>query len=192
WSAPSWRSPVCSWRRGRPGQVLLGLRGRLGLCGGRRLGLVVALKALHLVDELADVLELPVDRSEAHVGHGVELLEVLHHDLPELLARDLLLGAIVELRLDLANDVVDRLDADRPLLARFQNRGAELLAVEGLAPAVPLDDVRQDILDVLVGRVPPVALEALTPAPDELALAPDPRVDDPILRVTAKRAFHRR
>src|SRR5207244_7017308 len=90
----------------------------------------------------------------------------------------LLLGAVVELRLDLADDVVHRLDADRPLLARFQNRGAELLAVEGLTPAVSLDDVRQDVLDVLVGRVPPVALEALAPAPNELAVAPDPRVDD--------------
>src|SRR2546430_6397800 len=90
-----------------------------------------------------------------------------------------------------SDDVVDRLDADRPFLARFQDRRAELLAVEGLAPAVPLDDVRQDVLDVLVGRVPPVALEALAPASDELAVTPDPRVDHPIFRVTAKRAFHR-
>src|SRR2546428_3602653 len=40
---------------------LLGLRGRLGLPGGRRLGLVVALEALHLLDELTD-------RSEEHTS----------------------------------------------------------------------------------------------------------------------------
>src|SRR2546430_2248847 len=113
-------------------------------------------------------------RGKAEVGTGVELLDVFHHHPAGVFAGDLLLGAVVELRLDLADGVVRRLDADRPLLARFQNRGAELLAVEGLTPAVSLDDVRQDVLDVLVGRVPPVALEALAPAPNELAVAPDP------------------
>src|SRR5207244_4020298 len=86
--------------------------------------------------------------------------EKAHPHLSAVLAVDLRIGAGVALRLDLADDVVHRLCADRPLLARFQNRGAELLAVEVLTPAVSLDDVRQDVLDVLVGRVPPVALEA--------------------------------
>src|SRR2546428_10794985 len=77
---------------------LLGLRGRLGLPGGRRLGLVVALEALHLLDELTDVLELPVDRREGHGGHGVELLGAVHADLAQLPARDLLLGPALQLR----------------------------------------------------------------------------------------------
>src|SRR5712691_10054676 len=67
---------------------LLGLGDRLRLGGRGRLGLVVALEPPHLVDELADVLELPVHRCKADVGHGVELLEVLHHDLAELFAGD--------------------------------------------------------------------------------------------------------
>src|SRR5437660_505394 len=116
---------------------------------------------------------------------------MVHDDPSELLAADLLLGPLVELSLDLDDDVVDGLNAERPLLARLQDGAAELLAVEGLAPPVPLDHVRQDILDVLVGRVPTVALEALTAAPDELPVPAHPRVDDPILRVTAKRALHR-
>src|SRR5262249_57596207 len=82
-------------------------------------------------------------------------------------------------------------DAHPSLPARLKDRGAELLSIERLAPPVALDHVGQDVLDVLVGRVAPVALEALAAAPDELALAPYPRVDDPVLRVAAERAFHR-
>ena len=114
------------------------------------------------------------------------------HDHPaELLAADLLLGALVQLGLDLDDDVVDGLHTDRSLLARLQDGTAELLAVEGLAASVALDHVRQHVLDVLVRRVPAVALEALAAAPDELPVPAHPRVDDPILRVTAKRALHR-
>src|SRR3989304_5517012 len=70
-----------------------------GLGGGDGGGLRATLwllplphEALHLVHELADVLELPVHGGEADVSHLVELLEVLHHQVPELQARDLLLG----------------------------------------------------------------------------------------------------
>src|SRR5437879_8972206 len=159
--------------------------------GGGGLGLVVPLEPLHLFDELADVLELAIDRGESDIGDRVEALEMVHDDPSELLAADLLLGPLVELSLDLDDDVVDGLNSDRPLLARLQDGATELLAVERLAAPVPLDHVRQHVLDVLVGRVPAVALETLAPAPDELPVPAHPRVDDPILRVTAKRALHR-
>src|SRR5215510_12815321 len=168
----------------------LGFGERAGL-GGAGFRLVVALEPLDLLDELADVLELAVDRGEPDVGDGIQALEVIHHHTPELLAADFLLGALVQLGLDVDDDVVDGLDADRALLARLQDRAAELLAVEGLAAPVALDHVRQHVLDVLVGRVAAVAFETLTAAPDELPVPAYPRVDDPILRVTAKRALHR-
>src|SRR5262252_3120878 len=168
----------------------LGFGERAGL-GGAGFRLVVSLESLDLLDELADVLELAVDRGKPDVGDRIEPLQVVHDHSAELLAADLLLGALVQLGLDLDDNVVDRLHADRPLLARLQDGAAELLAVEGLAAAVALDHVRQHILDVLVGRIPTVALEALAAAPDELPVPAHPRVDDPILRVTAKRALHR-
>src|SRR5262249_51058575 len=168
----------------------LGLGEGAGL-GRGRLGLVVALEPLHLLDELPDVLELAIDRGEPDIGHRVEPLEMVHHDPAELLAADLLLGPLVQLGLDLDDDVVDGLHANRALLPRLQDGAAELLAVERLATPVPLDHVRQHVLDVLVGRVPAVALETFAAAPDELPVPAHPRVDDPILRVTAKRALHR-
>src|SRR5574341_1768542 len=179
--------------RGGPGARagLLGPGDHLRFGGGRRLGLVVSLEPLHFLDELPDVLELPVHGREAHVGDRVEPLQVLHHDPAELLAGNFFFGALVELRLDLGDDVVHRLHPHRPLLAGLQDRAAELLAVEGLPAAVALDDVREHVLDVLVRRVAPLTFQALAPAADELAVTPDPGVDDPILRVAAKRAFHR-
>src|SRR5439155_15000475 len=89
--------------------------------GGGGLGLVVPLEPLHLFDELADVLELAIDRGESDIGDRVEALEMVHDDPSELLAADLLLGPLVELSLDLDDDVVDGLNSDRPLLARLQD-----------------------------------------------------------------------
>jgi len=62
---------------------------------------------------------------------------------------------------------------------------------ERLPAAVTLDDVREPVLDVLVGRVAATALEALAPAADELPFPADARVDDAVFGVAAERAFHR-
>src|SRR6185503_6331907 len=116
---------------------------------------------------------------------------LLHDHVTQLLAGDLLLGALVQLGLDVGDDVVDRLDGDRALLAGLEQRAAQLLAIERLPAPIALDHVRQHVLDVLVGRVAPMALETLAPAADELAVTTDPRVDDAILGVAAERASHR-
>src|SRR5262245_57696951 len=50
------------------------------------LGLVVSLEPLDLLDELADVLELPVDGREPDVGDRIEALEMVHDHAPELFA----------------------------------------------------------------------------------------------------------
>src|ERR1700693_2628794 len=65
-----------------------GSGGLLGLDGGARLagrdaGLVGLEQALHLVHELVDVLELAIHRREAHVGHLVEPLQMLHDQITQ-------------------------------------------------------------------------------------------------------------
>src|SRR5687767_923089 len=144
-----------------------------------------------LFRSLVDVLELPVDGGEAYVGDLVELLQVLHHEIAQLEGRDLLLRPLVQPRLDVGHHVVDRLHAHRALLARFEDGAAELLAVEGLTATVALDDVREDVLDVLVGRIAAMTFQAFAAPPDELPFPAYARVDDPIFRVTAEGAFHR-
>ena len=85
---------------------------------------------------------------------------------------------------------LDLLRRDRPLLAGARDALDDLLAVERLAAAVLLHDVRQDLLDALVGREPPGAPEALAPAAGRLPVLRLARVDDPILEVSAPRAAH--
>ena len=72
----------------------------------------------------------------------------------------------------------------------FRIEPRSFCAIEGLAPAVALDHARQHVLDVLVGRVAAVALEALAAPADELPVTADARVDDPVLGVAAERALH--
>src|SRR5262249_7822818 len=148
------------------------------LRGGRRLrrAALLALRPalaqqiLELVHELIDVLERAIDRGEAHVGDGVELVERLHHRLADHRARDLALGAVEEAALDAVDVLLDLLDADRALLARLGEAGDDLHAVEGLAPAVLLDHRRQVLLDALVGREAAAALLALATPPDDVAV----------------------
>src|SRR5262245_28307620 len=117
---------------------------------------------------------------------------MLHHHLAELEAGDLLLRPLVELDLDVGDYVVHRLYPHRALLAGLEDGAAELLPVKRLTTAVALDHVGQHVLDVLVGRVTPVAAQALAPASDELAFATHTRVHHAVLRVAAERALHRR
>ncbi len=55
---------------------------------------------LQFPHEVALVFELPVDRGEAHVGHLVDLAQMLHDLLADLLGGDFLLVEIAQSRLD--------------------------------------------------------------------------------------------
>src|SRR5437879_3414693 len=89
----------CQRNRGQEERDSAGLRERSPGLRGAGLALVVFLQeALHLVHELRDVLELAVDGREADVGHLVEPLQVLHDQLAQLQARNLLLGPVAEPR----------------------------------------------------------------------------------------------
>src|SRR5262249_31686698 len=150
--------------------------------------------ALQLVDglrELRDVLEGLVDRGKAYVGDLIQPLEMIHHQLADLTAADLLLGSLVQPGLDVGHHLVDTGQADRPLGARLEDGGPQLLAIELFPAAVLLGDVKRHVLDVLVGRVAAAALQALAAPADELAVPSDPRIDDAVLGVTAERTLHR-
>ena len=55
---------------------------------------------LQFPHEVVLVFELPVDRGEAHVGHLVDLAQMLHDLLADLLGGDFLLVEIAQSRLD--------------------------------------------------------------------------------------------
>ena len=142
------------------------------------------------MQELVDILELAVDRREAHVGDLVELAEPLHHDGADAGRRNLALLGIVEEGFDLVDDPVELDGRNGPLLAGLREAHAQLVAVEPLAPAVVLDDHVGDLLDRLVGGEPAAAGGALPPAPDHLALPALARIHDTVVYGRAERALH--
>ena len=103
---------------------------------------------------------------------------------------DLLLAELLQLPLDAGDERLDLLGGDRPLLAGGRDALDDLRAVERLAAAVLLHDLREDLLDPLVGGEAARAAEALAPAARRLPVLRLAGVDDPVLEVSAVRAAH--
>src|SRR5690349_4375664 len=150
----------------------------------------VALELLDLLAERLHVLEFPIDRSEAHVGHLVELLQLAHHQLADLARRHFALAAAAQVVDDLAHRVVDVVAGDGPLLQRALEARAQLALVEGLAPFAALDDCRQLQLRRLEGIEALAALRALATAAHGGAVLGQPRIDHARVFVLAERAVH--
>ena len=103
---------------------------------------------------------------------------------------DLPLRLVLKRGLDPVGDRLERRHADRALLAGLQQAVHELLPVEPLPAAVLLHDHVRDFVNPLVAREPAAAVEALTPAPDDLALVALPRVHDLVAEVGAVGTLH--
>src|SRR6188472_1974588 len=145
---------------------------------------------LQLGHELADVTEMPVDRGKPHVGHLVEPLQFVHDEGADFFGGHLFLRTLLQRGLDLVGHRFDGGDADRALLARLEQASNELLPLEALTRAVFLDHHVRDLVDPLVTGETPAAVEALPPAPDDLAFLAFARVDDLIAEMSAKWALH--
>ena len=136
------------------------------------------------------VLEVAEHRREARGRERVELDELREHALADRARADLLLAELLRAALDAIDEPVERVRADRPLLARLAHGHEDLVAPEVLAALVALHDLRQHLLDALARREAPPALQAFAPAADLGAVAAEPRVDHPIRRVRAVGATH--
>jgi hypothetical protein len=139
--------------------------------------------------ELVDVLEVAVDRREAHECDLVELPQPLHEELADLIGRHLPVGALVHHGLDPVHHALEALHRDGALLAGLEETGQDLLAIEALATPVLLDDEVRDLVDTLVGGEALAAGEALATPADDLALLALARVDDLVLEVGAERTL---
>src|SRR6185437_6418705 len=111
----------------------------------------VALQLLDFLAERMHVLELAVDRGEAHVGHLVEVLQLAHHQLADLARRHFAFAAAAQVVDDRAHRAVHIVGGDRPLLQRALETHPELALVEHLAPLAALHHRRQLQLRCLVG-----------------------------------------
>jgi hypothetical protein len=141
--------------------------------------------------ELADVVELPVDRSEADVGDAVELLQAPEGKLTNPLGlRRSTLGA--QLGDDPIDEQVELLSLERSLDRRSLETGDQLAPVKGLAGAVSLSDVERPLVVALVGREPPLASGAATPAAHGVLRLREPGVDHTGIGLAAEGTTHTR
>ena len=145
---------------------------------------------VQLGHEGADILELPVHRGKADIGHLVHILEPLHDHLADAAGGDLPIHLVLERLLDLLGDLLQGIKGHRPLLTGPDHPVEELAAVKGLAAAVLLDDHHGQRLHDLEGGKTLVTLQALPAAADAGAVLGRPGVHDLAVDVTAKGTFH--
>src|SRR5690606_29882477 len=150
----------------------------------------LALEPVELLAEVGDVLERAVHRGEAHETDVVELAQFGDHELAHAARRQFAFGGHAQLVHDRAHRRLDLFFRHRPLVQRAVHAGAQLARIEGLAPAVVLDDGRQLELDGLERAEAFAAGLALAPAPDRRAVVGRARIDDLGVLVLAEGAMH--
>lgn len=128
---------------------------------------VIRFESAKLCHEGLDVLELAVDRCEAHVCYLVLLLELVHNYLAYLARGDLGAERILKLGFDLGGDI---LRVYGTLLARLEKSGEQLVLVEKLLGAVLLGNYYLHGLNYLKGGITLLAGEAFSSAADAVSL----------------------
>src|SRR6266851_1481989 len=144
---------------------------------------------LELVVERLGVLQAGVDDLEAQVAHRVMLRQALEDHLTDALRRDLGCAALPDRRLDVVDEPVGGVSAQR-LRRALADRRDELAAIELLFRPVALDDLDARRLGPLACREALAAFLALAPTPNGLAILGLARVDDRRVRVTTIWAAH--
>src|SRR5262245_22163814 len=158
-------------------------------------GAAASIGLLHLLNrvaEIVDVLERAIDRREPDIGDVIELVELLHHHVPDLARRHFAHAEPEQILDDSLDRGVHLLLGHHALVQRLVKAGDQLLAVEIRTPAVLLDDLRQAQLDGLVGREALAARRTTPPPAHAGAFLIDARVDDLRIWRVAERTLHGR
>src|SRR5918995_2447255 len=117
------------------------------------------------------------------VGTAIEPGEALEAELPDSLGRDL--AHPLRLGLDALHDRLELARVDVPLVGGANQAAAELLAVEGPAPPIPLDHLERNRDGALIGGEAMPARGALPAAPQRGAPLGLPGLEDRGRRVAA-------
>src|SRR5205807_3330507 len=91
-------------------------------------------QVFQLVHKLSDVLEVEIDRSEAHVSDLVELLQSVHHHPTHLRTRPLAIRRFGDVRLNVVDDLFELIGWDGAPFTGFHEADHQLLPVK-LLPA---------------------------------------------------------
>jgi len=145
---------------------------------------------LYFAHKLAYVFKLPVDGSEPYIGHIVKLLEADHYHIADNCCGNFLLQLGLQFAFDIRNDRFHGVNADGSFFARFLYAVQYLEPVESLAPPVFLDNNRQELFNLFVGREPLGTFQTFTPSSDGLSVFAFPGIKDLVVLKTAKWTFH--
>src|SRR5271167_4186387 len=93
-------------------------------------GSLVKYQVLQFIEESLDILEVAIDRCEAHISDLVQVTEPFHDQFSYLCSRYLPISAVRELSLDRIYYFCEFGHRDRSLLAGFEEPGEHFLPVE--------------------------------------------------------------
>ncbi len=147
-------------------------------------------KHFDLVDKLADVLKMPVNRRVTHVGNHVDNVQSLHHFGTNLPGVNLAPVVCLQILHDLIDHLFNHVGTDRSLLASLGNAVLKLVPVERLVATIALDHQQIGPLDLLVGREPIFTVQANPATPDARTMVYRSGVNDPIFDAFTFGATH--
>ena len=155
----------------------------------------VPFAAFQVADQVLEILglaEILVDAGEAHIGDLVEAGQRLHHQFADHRGGDLVLAHAFQAAHDAGDHAVHPLGLDRALAQRMRDRAFQLVALEGLAAVVLLDDDQLAQLHALEGGEAAAAGRAMAAAADGRIVLAGTAVLHLAVVMSAERAAHGR
>src|SRR5210317_1855963 len=149
------------------------------------------LQSLDLLAKFLDILEAAINGCKPDESDFVELPQFLHHQLADHDRAHFALTGHLELVHDPRQSLFHRFAADRTLLQRPLDPGAQFGLVEGLTAGIAFNDVWQHQFRGFESGESLRATQAFATPPHLAPLTREPGVGYLGFRVTAKRTVHR-
>src|SRR5579863_3698194 len=146
---------------------------------------------LQFIEKSLDVLEVTVNRSEAHISDLVQVAQAVHDLFSYFCSRYFPISAISQLGLDGIHYFGQFRHRHRPLFASLEEPGEHLLAIELFPPAIFFHYHVRNFIAPLIGGETAFAAQALAAPADHFALLALSGVDDAILLEAAEGTGHR-
>src|SRR5579863_900158 len=146
---------------------------------------------LQFIEKSLNVLEVAVNRSEAHISNLVQVAQALHDLFSYLCSRYFPISAISQLGLDGIHYFGQFRHRHRPLFTGLEKPGEHLLAVEFFPAAIFFYYHVRNLIAPFICRETAFAAQALPAPADHFAFLALTGVDNAILLEAAEGTGHR-
>lgn len=137
-----------------------------------------------------DILELSVYRCKPDVGDLIDILELVHYQLTDVIGLDLSVQRVEQLLLDIGCGFFKYGNRYRALFASLDKSVEDLVAVEGLSSAVLFDNDKRQALDGLVSGKSLAAGKALSSSANAAGLICGSGIHNLALGIATERTSH--